>query len=527
MFVKWIQGGGDAGTVDLGGGDDLAAVREKVARECRVHPSLQQLVFGGRLLREEDNKTVAEYGIALEADLRLGFLPAPTVVRLNVGGTPYKTLLATLVHKIPASVLAKMFDGVGQHHRQGPDGLAEGAPGGDGADGDMSTVLLPKDPDAQHTWFIDRHGPSFEFILNYLRHDEATAGDFFPLPRDDAQREQLAAEAKYFGLPELAAACECPLRGMALGCGGVGVTVEDILSLSEAERAKEYQRSDLAEVHRKRVEAAVLKRAVEAARVREAAEAEAARVRKAKEDVARLREGLRRLELSEAALVALAAAGLAVRDALALDAAAATALGLSEEDARKVDAGLPDREFVFEGVDNSVAGHGKFDQAGVLNHIGTAGGTRAWANPCTAGDVAVAWSSKANGSEQNFVSQWDWRAERSNTHDQPNSWMRVDLGATRSLAVRHYALRHDSDNSNALRNWELQGANAADGPWTTLRRHDNDASIEPKPGFAAAWPVEGAAPFRFFRIHQHGPCSNNNVFLLCAGIELYGLLTEE
>ena len=42
VFVKWIQGGGDAGTVDLGGADDLLAVRAKVAEECGVHPSLQQ-----------------------------------------------------------------------------------------------------------------------------------------------------------------------------------------------------------------------------------------------------------------------------------------------------------------------------------------------------------------------------------------------------------------------------------------------------------------------------------------------------
>eukprot|EP01044_Picomonas_judraskeda_P000668 COSAG03_NODE_31_length_18330_cov_15.424936_10_plen_526_part_00 len=523
VFVKWIQGGGDAGTVDLGGADDLPAVRAKVAEQCGVHPSLQQLVFGGQMLREEDNKTVAEYGITLEADLRLGFLPAPKVMRLNVGGVQYKTLLSTLVRKIPASVIAKMFDGVRQHGG-GPGGLAEGVPG---ADGDMSTVLLPKDPDAQHTWFIDRHGPSFEFILNYLRHDEATAGDFFPLPRDDAQREQLAAEAKYFGLPELAAACECPLRGIALGCGGVGVTVEDILALSDAERAKEYQRSDLAEVHQKRVEAAVLKRAVEAARVREAAEVEVARVRKAKEDVARLREGLRRLELSEAGLVALAAAGLAVRDALALDGAAARALGLSAEDARKVDEGMPCREFVFEGVDNSVAGHGKFDQAGVLNHIGTAGGTRAWANPCASGDVSVAWSSVHTGREDQFVSKWDCQVATSVTTNQANSWMRVDLGATRSLAVSHYAMRTSNNNYHiSLRHWELQGANAADGPWTTLRRHDNDASIETKPGCVAAWAVEGAAPFRFFRVHQHGPNANNANHLVCAGIELYGVLTE-
>ena len=186
------------------------------------------------------------------------------------------------------------------------------------------------------------------------------------------------------------------------------------------------------------------------------------------------------------------------------------------------------REFVFEGVDNSVKDHGKFDQAGVLNHIGTAGGTREWANPCASGDVAVAWSSKAGGTEEeNFVSKWDWKAELSYTEDQPNSWMRVDLGATRSLAVSHYALRHRGLGGYGLRSWELQGAIAPDGPWTTLRRHDNDASIEAQAGFVAAWAVEGAAPFRFFRIHQHGPNSSGHQYLMCAGIELYGLLTED
>ena len=115
--------------------------------------------------------------------------------------------------------------------------------------------------------------------------------------------------------------------------------------------------------------------------------------------------------------------------------------------------------FVFAGVDNSVAGHGKFDQAGVLNHIGTAGGTRAWANPCASGDVAVAWSSKHRGSEEYFVSKWDWKAGgNSCTDDYSNSWMRVDLGATRSLKVSHYALRHRGNaSSHALRSWELQG----------------------------------------------------------------------
>ena len=405
----------------------------------------------------------------------------------------------------------------------------EGVPG---AGGDMSTVLLPKDPDAvEHTWFIDRDGPSFDFVLSYLRHDPATARGQFVLPRDDAQREKLAEEAEYFGLPELAAVCVCPLRDMALRCGGVRVTKEDILSLSEAERTEEYERFRLNKVLRKRVEAEVLKHAVEVARVREAAEAEAARVRKAAEDVARLRASLRMLELSEAGLVALVTAGLAVRDVLALDAAAARALGLSDEDARKVDQGMPGREFVFECVDNSVKGNGKFDQAGVLNHIGTAGGTRAWVNPCTSGDVSVVWSEKGKGKEEFFVSKPDEKPAACSFAQcvgQSRPWMCVDLGAARVMVVRQYALRHEGSQSHALRNWELQGANAADGPWTTLRRHENDESIELRKGFVAAWPVEDVvAPFRFFRLHMHGKNSSDNDDLSCAGIELYGLLIED
>ncbi len=32
-------------------------------------------------------------------------------------------------------------------------------------------------------------------------------------------------------------------------------------------------------------------------------------------------------------------------------------------------------------------------------------------SPCTSSDVSVAWSSKNIGSEEMFVSKWDWNAE--------------------------------------------------------------------------------------------------------------------
>ena len=226
-------------------------------------------------------------------------------------------------------------------------------------------------------------------------------------------------------------------------------------------------------------------------------------------------------------MAALIAAGLQVDDVRRLDAAGARALGLPEDDARKVGDWKEARhQFVFQRVDNSVPEHGKFDQAGVIHHISTEGGTSPWVNAHEAGRVRVEWSGRTNGSEADFVSKHDAKAGPSRTHDHPNSWMRVDLGAHRTLAVTHYALRHDVNPRYALRNWELQGAHAADGPWTTLRRHDNDPSIETKKGFVAAWPVDGAPPFRFFRIHQHGKNAGGSDFINCGGIELYGELVE-
>ena len=184
-------------------------------------------------------------------------------------------------------------------------------------------------------------------------------------------------------------------------------------------------------------------------------------------------------------------------------------------------------EFVFERVDNSVNGHGKFDQSGVIHHLATEGGASDWVNPHTAGRVAAEWSDVGQGSVEQFVSKFDAQCSGSYTRNTANSWMRVDLGEARALAVTHYALRHCGNNAaHALRNWELQGAEAADGPWTTLRRHANDEAIITQVRFVAAWPVDGAAPFRFFRVYQYGKNASNHDHLMCSGIELYGTLTE-
>jgi hypothetical protein len=113
------------------------------------------------------------------------------------------------------------------------------------------------------------------------------------------------------------------------------------------------------------------------------------------------------------------------------------------------------------------------------------------------------------------------------TDNVPNSWMSVDLGAARRLAVDHYCLRHGLDNSNAvLRNWRLEGSNDSTA-WVVLKTHTNDQALAA--AFStAAWPVTPptAEGFRHFRIFQFGKTSNNNDHLACAGIELYGTLSK-
>ena len=136
---------------------------------------------------------------------------------------------------------------------------------------------------------------------------------------------------------------------------------------------------------------------------------------------------------------------------------------------------------------------------------------------------------QGHSKEESFVSrppEQPW----SRTQDKPNSWKAVDLGPQRRLVVNHYALQAGKMEAHGFtpRNWELQGAESMEGEWTTLRRHDNDESLDgTKPFAEASWAVEGAdgVSFRCFRVLQHGKSSIGHDVLCCAGIKLYGVLT--
>ena len=110
-----------------------------------------------------------------------------------------------------------------------------------------------------------------------------------------------------------------------------------------------------------------------------------------------------------------------------------------------------------------------------------------------------------------------------------DSWMAVDLKAAR-LVPSHYALRSDAYSSyKKLRSWRLEASNDGQA-WTILRAHSSDASLGDEPMSVAAWPLDAAAvggrAFRHFRILQTGPNSSGSNYLMCAGIELYGVLID-
>ena len=113
------------------------------------------------------------------------------------------------------------------------------------------------------------------------------------------------------------------------------------------------------------------------------------------------------------------------------------------------------------------------------------------------------------------------------TKNEPNSWMAVDLKGAR-LVPDHYELRSDqTTGSHKPRHWELQASD--DGRrWETLRSHSGDESLSAQPMSVAHWPLDAAVvagrAFRHFRIVQTGKNSGGTDQLMCAGIELYGLL---
>ena len=219
-------------TVDHVSGDD--AVQKLMERiydqDGDAHPELQRLAFGHDEISQTRSRTLAACGVVHKSDLNLGLWPPAVAITLLVGAVKHITTLETLLSN-RESRLYDMFVGVpaGQ-----PPCFPTNAGGGViGPDGVREARALrprlggPLPKDAETGWYmIDRNGESFRFILDYLR-----CGGEVALPPPGQQRQQLAIEARYFGLPELAAMCTVDsVASLAAACGD-GITAAEILEL--------------------------------------------------------------------------------------------------------------------------------------------------------------------------------------------------------------------------------------------------------------------------------------------------------
>ena len=127
----------------------------------------------------------------------------PQYVSLNVGGSKYVTLLSTLT-KHEGSMLEAMFRGLLDAKGQ-DDGTV------------MPSFTLARD--GEGAYVIDRDGPSFRYVLNYLRNDSPIP---IPVPPDPAERKQLAMEAEYYmlgGLLDLCRSENVPVAARAAAAG--------------------------------------------------------------------------------------------------------------------------------------------------------------------------------------------------------------------------------------------------------------------------------------------------------------------
>ena len=109
-------------------------------------------------------------------------------------------------------------------------------------------------------------------------------------------------------------------------------------------------------------------------------------------------------------------------------------------------------------------------EAGALDWLATAGGTRSYQNPHSAGVVVSSMSTVSNGDPARFVQQTA-ENEFNFTKSVASSWMAVDLGPRCKARPTHYCLRTDRNrDTQKPRSWNLEGS--TDGKGRRISTHD-------------------------------------------------------
>ena len=140
---------------ELSHSEVLADVEKQIEAICNQLQSLQRQASRLRRLREEQE-------VYDSMSKKMESMQLSTKVNLNVGGQHFTTTVQTLT-KDPDSMLAAMFSG-----------------------------RFPLKPAEDGTFFIDRDGTYFRYILNYLRDGKLS------LPEGATFFEEIEAEAEFY-----------------------------------------------------------------------------------------------------------------------------------------------------------------------------------------------------------------------------------------------------------------------------------------------------------------------------------------
>ena len=117
--------------------------------------------------------------------------------------------------------------------------------------------------------------------------------------------------------------------------------------------------------------------------------------------------------------------------------------------------------------------------------------------------------------------------------NQANSWIKYDF-INSKVQPTHYSIRNRHDyNGCHLRNWVIEGSNSGgenENEWTVLDSHQNDATLEGQ-NFSHTFEIKSQQAvkngYRYLRIRQTGPESNNANHLTFSAIEFFGSLIEQ
>lgn len=163
------------------------------------------------------------------------------------------------------------------------------------------------------------------------------------------------------------------------------------------------------------------------------------------------------------------------------------------------------------------------DTNGVGYYLGTNELTQVWTNPHASNALIVSLSAPYDSQHNNphFLVDREINSLIA-TSNVANSFMSIDLRASRSLVINYYSIKGRNAQDHNLAQWKLQASNN-NSDWIDIDTK-LDSPLSGNQWLSIAVPDQTLA-YRFFRILQTGS-NTSGANILCIGeIELYGKLT--